>query len=58
MNIYQSLYDLINEYVFGMSIVAGTHQDLVATLISTAGVVFLVSLPFMLVWRVIKLIVG
>lgn len=56
MNIYQSLYDLLNEFVFGNAIVAGSHQDLVATLISTCGVVFLVSLPFLLVWKVIRML--
>ena len=58
MSIYQSIYDLLNQYVFGNTIVVGSHQDLVATLISTAAVIFMVSLPFLVVWRVIKLIVG
>lgn len=58
MSIYQSLYDLINTYIFGSSIVAGSFQELVAILFSTFGCVFLVALPFMVVWRLIKLIVG
>ena len=44
MNIYQSFYDLINQYVFGNSIV------------STIAVIFVVALPFMLVWKVIKML--
>ena len=56
MNIYQALYDLLNEFVYGSSIVAGSHQDLVATLIATCGVVFLVSLPFLLVYKIIRML--
>lgn len=58
MNIYQTLYDLIDVYVYGSTIDAGTIPDLVATLIATAGVVFLVALPFIVVLRVIRLICG
>lgn len=57
MNIYQSLYDLINTYVYGNSIVVGSVADLVATLISTLGCIYLISLPFMLVYFVIKKII-
>ena len=56
MNIYQSFYDLINQYVFGNSIVVGSHQDLVTVLMSTIAVIFVVALPFMLVWKVIKML--
>lgn len=58
MNIYQSLYDLINTYLFGGEIVLNSVPDLVATLLSVCGVVFIFSIPFMLVWRVIKAIGG
>lgn len=57
-NIYQSLYDLLNTYVYGGELLAGSHQDLVATLLATIGVVFLVALPFMLVLKVIRMIGG
>lgn len=56
MNIYQSLYDLLNTYVFGGQIVANTNQELIAILMATAGTVFLVSLPFLVVWRIIRFI--
>lgn len=58
MNIYQSLYDLVNTYVYGNTIVAGSVADLVATLIGTCGCLFLVSLPFLLVWRIARMIGG
>lgn len=56
MNIYQGLYDLINQYVFNNTIVVGTHQDLVCIMLSTIGWVFLTLLPFLIVWRFIKMI--
>lgn len=58
MNIYNTLYELINTYVYGGSIVAESVADLVATLISTAGCIFLIAVPFMLVWRICKLLMG
>lgn len=58
MNIYQSLYDTLNTYVFGNSIVANSVQDLATTLISLGGTIFLVAIPFLVVWRIIKVIMG
>ena len=48
MNIYQNLYDLINTYVFGNSIVVGSYEELVTILFSTLGCLALVSLPFVI----------
>lgn len=58
MSIYQGLYNLINQYIFGNSIVANSVQDLATTLISLSGCIFLIAVPFMLVWKVIKVILG
>lgn len=58
MSIYQSLYNLIELYVFGGNVVEGTHMDLVCVLLSTFGVIFMVALPFIVVYKIIKLIVG
>lgn len=57
MNIYQSLYDLIATYVFG-GVEMTANMDLVAIVISTIGCVFLVALPFLLVYKVICMICG
>lgn len=57
MSIYQSLYDLIAQYVYG-GVELTTHMDLVCVLIATLGCLFVVALPFAVVWLVIKLIVG
>lgn len=57
MSIYQGLYDLVHQYVYG-GLQLTTDMELVATLISTMGCVFLVALPFAVVWKIIKMIVG
>lgn len=57
MSIYQGLYDLVHQYVYG-GLQLTTDMELVATLISTMGCVFLVALPFAIVWKIIKMIVG
>lgn len=54
MNIYQSLYDLLNQYVFNDSVVVGSYQELVLTLVCTFGWVLCVSLPFIAVYKFIK----
>ena len=58
MSIYANILELINTYVFGGSIVSGSYEELVSIILATAGVVFLVALPFTVVWKFIKLIMG
>lgn len=58
MNIYNNLYTLIEQYVFGNAIVTGSNQELIATLVATFGTLFVIAIPFALVWKVIKLIAG
>lgn len=58
MNIYESLYNLLEEFVFGGEIVAQSVQDLTATLLSTCGTIFVVALPFIVVFFALKLICG
>lgn len=53
-NIYQGIYDLLNQYVFGNTIVEGSYQDLIAIILSTCACVFLVVLPFVVVWRIMR----
>lgn len=57
MGIYQGIYDLVHQYVYG-GIQLTTDMELVATLISTCGSIFLVALPFTIVWKIIKMIMG
>mgnify|MGYP003302962537 FL=1 len=56
-NIYLDLYDIVHQYLFGGSTLA-SKQYLVCTLVATLGSVFIIALPFAIVWRVIKIIMG
>lgn len=57
MGIYQNCYDLIQRYIYG-GVELTSEMELVATLLSTIGVVALFSLPFVLVFWVCKMIIG
>lgn len=57
MSIYQSIFDLIHTYIYGGATLTA-DMNLVATLLSTCACVFCFALPFMVVWKVIKLIMG
>lgn len=54
---FQPLYELIANGIFESTSLSG-YQDMVVTLLATIGSVFIVSIPFIVVWKVIKLIVG
>ena len=56
MSIYQSLYDLIQTYIFGGVAVLGSNQELICMLIASFGSIFLVAIPFAVVWKLILLI--
>lgn len=58
MNIYQTIYDLLNQYVFANGLVVGSVQELAVVLASLVGTLFLVALPFLIVWKVLKLLGG
>lgn len=55
---YLQLYSILQQYIYGADVVLTEFQDLTLTLLSTMGVIFVVSLPFLLVWRVVRLIAG
>ena len=57
INIYQNLYDLIHNYVFG-GVALSPNADLVITLISTLGCLFLISIPFIVLYKAIQLVCG
>ena len=58
MNIYQNLFDLINTYIYGNSVVAGSYQELVCILVATCACIFVFALPFLVVYFVIKKLWG
>lgn len=57
MGIYQELYTLLHTYIYG-GVTMTADMELTCTLISTAGAIFVVALPFLLVWNVCKTISG
>lgn len=56
MDIYSDIYNIIVEFIYGGNI--NEFSDLTATLLATIGCVFVFSVPFMVIWKVIKLIMG
>lgn len=52
-NIYQNLYDMINEFIFGKTIEVGSYQDLVTIILSTIFCLALVYLPFWFIFRLL-----
>lgn len=55
--IYTALYTLVQNAFYGSSSLTG-WQELVLTIIATAGCLFAFAVPFMIVWKVIKMICG
>lgn len=55
--IYQTCYDLVAQYIYG-AVDVGTYQELVCIAVSTCACLFVMALPFVLVWRVIRLLGG
>lgn len=50
---YQSLYLLLQQYIYGLETQLTEHMDLTLTLMSTIGCLFVVSVPFIVVYKVI-----
>ena len=57
MGIYQTCFELIKTYIFG-GVELTADMNLIATLISSISVIVLFSLPFVLVFWLIKTVVG
>lgn len=53
-NMYQTAYDLINQYIFGNTAVVGNYMDLMCVVGATACCAFLVTIPFVVVKWVMK----
>lgn len=58
MNIYENIYQVIETYIYGGDVSGSSEMQLVCILISTIGCIFVVALPFLVVWKVIKMIAG
>lgn len=57
VSIYNTLYELIVTYIYGV-VEVGSHQELVTICLSTIGCLFVFALPFVLVLKVIKILLG
>lgn len=56
MPLYPTLYALLQQYIYGADAVLTSDMTLTLTVLATAGSLFVVSLPFVLVWRIIRVI--
>ena len=54
---YYELYNLLSGYLYGPDAVLTGDQTLTLTLISTIGALFVIAVPFLVVWRFIKVFV-
>lgn len=52
MSMYQSLFDLIHIHIYG-GIELTSDMNLVCTLIATMGCIFVVAIPFLVVYKVL-----
>lgn len=55
MNIYQNCYDLIQTYIFGGEVLT-SNTELVCIALSSCACIFVFALPFLIVWKVLKML--
>ena len=55
--IYYPLFDMLVEFVWGNSAALDNYQYVVMTLVCTIACLAVIALPFVIVWRIIKLFV-
>lgn len=55
MNIYQDCLDLIQTYIFGGAEFTA-NTELVAIFLASTACIFVFALPFLLVWKIIRMI--
>lgn len=53
---YFDIYNLLLQHIYGNPAVVTSDMSLVLTLCATLGSLFVVSVPFMIVWKVIKMV--
>ena len=56
MYIYEDIYHILEVYVYNGNL--DEFARLSCTLISTCACIFLVALPFLVVWKIIKLLLN
>lgn len=55
MAIYENIYDMLHYYIFGYAQM-NSSIDLALTLVSLCACLFCVCIPFIIVWKLIKVI--
>lgn len=58
MNMYQTLYDLINQLIYNGAATLGTIEGDVATLVATFGVVMMIVIPFRILYNAVDFMCG
>ena len=58
MNIYYDIYDVIEYYICGGDAMSTPELHLAVVLVSLIATLFIIALPFLVVWRAIKMIAG
>lgn len=58
MSIYNEIYNLINTYIFNGTIQSGSYPELVTTLFSTTACFLMVALPFIIVFMILRFVLG
>lgn len=52
---YQNLYELLQNGIYG-AVELSADMELTLTIMATCGCLFLVSLPFLLIFKIIKML--
>ena len=52
--LYKQLYDLLVNVLFGADVETFVWADFICQAISAIGCVLLISIPFIIIWRVIR----
>ena len=52
--IFPTLYSLLHEYLYGLATELTPDMSLTLTLLSTIGCVFVVALPFLFGWKLVR----
>lgn len=54
---YFQLYDIMAEAFYGSGIELTNYQDMVLTVLATAGILALVAIPFVLVYALVRMVI-
>lgn len=57
-SIYQTFIDLLSTYIFGNNVPTGSWEELMCILISTLACLFVVLIPFIVVYKVVCMVCG